>query len=235
MGGPRSPTREDKHPGACQLIPEVSGRVTYHEPAVIPATSARMAFRRSAIWRSSIDSAEVRHRGRELWLVPPDELGECAVLATALLLLVEQGQVVAIEGVEPLLPVDVLQLVLSGTAREVENGAPLGSSLSPCRGRRPVSRHAAPPIGGSRRDRLLFEFQKPSLSLYPMFRINPRAHPLLSEVRAHRQLLERLCGSLNLPDDDQAVGLRGSSRHAQKAARGRWDDNRVQVPIKDAS
>jgi hypothetical protein len=63
----------------------------------------------------------------------------------------------------------------------------------------------------------------------------PRAHPLLSEVRAHRQLLERLCGSLNLPDDDQAVGLRGSSRHAQKAARGRWDDNRVQVPIKDAS
>jgi hypothetical protein len=63
----------------------------------------------------------------------------------------------------------------------------------------------------------------------------PRAHPLLSEVRAHRQLLERLCGSLNLPDDDQAVGLRGSSRHAQKAARGRWDDSRVQVPSKDAS
>jgi hypothetical protein len=63
----------------------------------------------------------------------------------------------------------------------------------------------------------------------------PKAHPLLSEVRSHRQLLERLCGSLNLPDDDQAVGLRGSSRHAQKAARGRWDDNRVQVPMKDAS
>jgi hypothetical protein len=32
----------------------------------------------------------------------------------------------------------------------------------------------------------------------------PKAHPLLSEVRSHRQLLERLCGSLNLPDDDQA-------------------------------
>jgi hypothetical protein len=57
----RSPTREDEHPGASQLIPEVSGRVTYHEPAVIPATSARMSFRRSAIWRSSsIDSSKVR-------------------------------------------------------------------------------------------------------------------------------------------------------------------------------
>jgi hypothetical protein len=62
----------------------------------------------------------------------------------------------------------------------------------------------------------------------------PRPHPLLSEVRAHRQLLERLCGSLNLPDDDQAVGLRGSSRHAQRAARGRWDGDQVQ-PMKDAS
>jgi hypothetical protein len=62
----------------------------------------------------------------------------------------------------------------------------------------------------------------------------PKAHPLLSEVRAHRQLLERLCGSLNLPDDDQAVGLRGSSRHAQRAARGRWDGNQAQ-PMKDAS
>ena len=61
-----------------------------------------------------------------------------------------------------------------------------------------------------------------------------RPHPLLSEVRAHRQLLERLCGSLNLPDDDQAVGLRGSSLHSQKAARGRWDSNQVQ-PKKYAS
>ena len=67
---------------------------------------------------------DVGHRGRELWLVPPDELGECAVLATALLILIEQGQVVAIEGVEPLVPVDVLQLVLSGTAREVETEHP---------------------------------------------------------------------------------------------------------------
>ena len=113
--------REDEHAGANQLIPDVSGRVAYHEPAVIPATSARMLVPAVGDLRgSSIDSSRVRHRGRELWLVPPDELGECAVLAAALLLLIEQGQVVAIEGVEPLLPVDVLQLVLAGTAREVE-------------------------------------------------------------------------------------------------------------------
>ena len=92
---------------------------------MIPAASARMSLPPSAIWRSSaIDSSMLRHRGRELWLVPPDELGECAVLATALLILIEQGQVVAIEGVEPLVPVDVLQLVLSGTAREVETEHP---------------------------------------------------------------------------------------------------------------
>ena len=50
----------------------------------------------------------------------------------------------------------------------------------------------------------------------------PRAHPLLAEARAHRLLLERLTAALNLPDDDQEVGLRGSSRHARTAALGRW-------------
>jgi hypothetical protein len=53
----------------------------------------------------------------------------------------------------------------------------------------------------------------------------PKAHPLLAEVRAHRVLLERLTGALNLPDEDEEVGLRGSSRHAQRAARGRWKDH----------
>jgi hypothetical protein len=38
-------------------------------------------------------------------------------------------------------------------------------------------------------------------------------------------LLERLTGALNLPDEDEEVGLRGSSRHAQRAARGRWKDH----------
>ena len=49
-----------------------------------------------------------------------------------------------------------------------------------------------------------------------------KAHPLLGEVRAHRQLLERLAGGLNLPDVDQEVGLRAGSRHARTAARARW-------------
>ncbi len=49
-----------------------------------------------------------------------------------------------------------------------------------------------------------------------------RPHPLLSEVRAHRLLLERLTTALNLPDDTEEVGTRASSRHAQKAAAGRW-------------
>jgi hypothetical protein len=51
----------------------------------------------------------------------------------------------------------------------------------------------------------------------------PRMHPLLSEVRSHRLLLAKLTEQLNLPDMDQQIGLRAKQRHAQKAARGRWD------------
>ena len=49
-----------------------------------------------------------------------------------------------------------------------------------------------------------------------------RPHPLLEEVRRHRLLLERLTTALNLPDDTEQVGTRASSRHARKAAEGRW-------------
>jgi hypothetical protein len=49
-----------------------------------------------------------------------------------------------------------------------------------------------------------------------------KPHPLLAEVRAHRQLLERLTTALALPDEDQEVGLRLGARHARAAARGRW-------------
>ena len=49
-----------------------------------------------------------------------------------------------------------------------------------------------------------------------------KPHPLLEEVRRHRQLLERLTSALNLPDDDQEVGDRAGTRHARTAARGRW-------------
>jgi hypothetical protein len=49
-----------------------------------------------------------------------------------------------------------------------------------------------------------------------------RPHPLLAEVRAHRALLQRLMEGLNLPDQDQKIGLRAGARHAAKAARARW-------------
>jgi hypothetical protein len=50
-----------------------------------------------------------------------------------------------------------------------------------------------------------------------------RPHPLLGEVRAHRQLLARLTADLNLPDDTQLLGDRASTRHARTAAQGRWN------------
>ena len=49
-----------------------------------------------------------------------------------------------------------------------------------------------------------------------------KPHPLLAEVRAHRLLLERLTTALNLPDEDEEVGMRPGQKHAQRAARGRW-------------
>jgi hypothetical protein len=49
-----------------------------------------------------------------------------------------------------------------------------------------------------------------------------KPHPLLAEVRAYRQLLERLTTVLNLPADTEEGRSRASSRHAQKAAQGRW-------------
>jgi hypothetical protein len=53
----------------------------------------------------------------------------------------------------------------------------------------------------------------------------PRMHPLLSELRAHRVLLERLTTALNLPDEWEESGLRPGQRHAQRAAQGRWKDH----------
>jgi hypothetical protein len=49
-----------------------------------------------------------------------------------------------------------------------------------------------------------------------------KPHPLLEDVRRHRLLLERLTSALNLPDDTEEVGTRAGSRHARKAAEGRW-------------
>jgi hypothetical protein len=50
----------------------------------------------------------------------------------------------------------------------------------------------------------------------------PRPHPLLEEVRRHRQLLERLCVSLALPSVDEKEGLGAAGRHARRAAVARW-------------
>jgi hypothetical protein len=50
----------------------------------------------------------------------------------------------------------------------------------------------------------------------------PKAHPLLEEVRRHRVLLERLTGALCLPDEDQEVGLRPGQKHGQRAINARW-------------
>ena len=50
-----------------------------------------------------------------------------------------------------------------------------------------------------------------------------KVHPLLNELRLHRALLAKLTEQLNLPDEDQQVGLRVGSRRAQHAARARWD------------
>ena len=63
----------------------------------------------------------------------------------------------------------------------------------------------------------------------------PKAHPLLEEVRRHRVLLERLCGSLNLPAEDEEQGLRPAQKHAQKAARARWGEQHPWHASQDAS
>lgn len=50
-----------------------------------------------------------------------------------------------------------------------------------------------------------------------------RMDPALNELRLHRALFDKLTASLNLPDIDQKIGLRASSRRAQKAAIARWN------------
>lgn len=54
-----------------------------------------------------------------------------------------------------------------------------------------------------------------------------RAHPLLSEARAHRELLGKLLARLALPDDDEedqepTLAQRLASSKAQRAANARW-------------
>jgi hypothetical protein len=52
-----------------------------------------------------------------------------------------------------------------------------------------------------------------------------RPHPLLGEVRAHRQLLERLTTALCLPNTDEQEGATAAQRHARRAALARWESS----------
>jgi hypothetical protein len=58
----------------------------------------------------------------------------------------------------------------------------------------------------------------------------PKAHPLLEEVRRHRVLLERLTSALCLPDETEEVGLRPGQKHGRRAINARWKGH---VPTKD--
>jgi hypothetical protein len=49
----------------------------------------------------------------------------------------------------------------------------------------------------------------------------PRAHPLLSEIRQHRRLVDQLVVALGLPLPTEAVGRRRSAA-AKQAADARW-------------
>lgn len=53
----------------------------------------------------------------------------------------------------------------------------------------------------------------------------PKAHPLLGEIRAHRKLAETLALALALPADGETVGHRRSVS-AAKAANARWNRGR---------
>ena len=50
----------------------------------------------------------------------------------------------------------------------------------------------------------------------------PRPNPLLKIIQDHRLLLRRLVDSLNLPDEDQEVGLRPGQKHGRRAIQARW-------------
>ena len=63
---------EDEHPGADQLIANMSpSGLAYQAPVVIPAASASMSLRPSAIWRSSsIASSRLRRSAAYRIAVP---------------------------------------------------------------------------------------------------------------------------------------------------------------------
>jgi hypothetical protein len=72
---------ENEHPGGDQLIADMGGRPGVQEPAVMPAASARMSLRLSAIWRRSNTSparASRSHRGCVFQVLSRAPRTECA-------------------------------------------------------------------------------------------------------------------------------------------------------------
>lgn len=55
----------------------------------------------------------------------------------------------------------------------------------------------------------------------------PRPHPLLGELRAHRLALGKLLTQLALPDEEDTPPLTATQQRAQKAARDRWAAERA--------
>ena len=55
----------------------------------------------------------------------------------------------------------------------------------------------------------------------------PRANPLLDEVRKHRLVLDRLLERLGLPAGDEDQGMTPAQRRAQRAAQQRWRDRQA--------
>lgn len=53
------------------------------------------------------------------------------------------------------------------------------------------------------------------------------AHPLLAEVRRHREVLAKLLERLNLPAGDEDAGSTSAQRRAQRAATQRWRERQA--------
>jgi len=62
--------------------------------------------------------------------------------------------------------------------------------------------------------------KQPALILGSMGHLRP--NPLIKVLQDHRVLIRRLMDSLNIPDEEEEVGMTGRQRHAQRAAQGRW-------------
>ena len=63
----------------------------------------------------------------------------------------------------------------------------------------------------------------------------PVAHPLLAEVRRHRETLAKLLAALSLPAGDEDQGQTPAQRRAHRAAQQRWRDRQAARQPQDGS